>query len=128
VALFGIGRFINRFISILPGFRAFALRHYVVCRSNPAWREDLKSATVVIPARNEKGNIEPAVQRLPQFCDDIEIIFVEGHTKDGTFEEMERVRAAYPERDIKCLRQPGKGKADAVFTAYDPSSTVRFTK
>jgi len=118
-SLFGLGRPINRFISILPGFRFFALRHYSVCRSLPAAREELKSATVVIPARNERGNIEPAVQRLPQFCADIEIIFIEGHSVDNTFEEMERVKAAYPDKDIKTMRQPGKGKADAVFTAYD---------
>lgn len=119
VSLFGIGRLINRFISILPGFRFFALRHYSVCRSRPMAQEDLRSATVVIPARNERGNIEPAIQRIPQFCDDIEIIFIEGHSKDGTFEETERVKAAYPGKDIKTMRQPGKGKADAVFTAYD---------
>jgi SAM-dependent methyltransferase len=119
VSLFGIGRFINRFISILPGIRFFALRHYVVCRSNRACRGELKSATVVIPARNEKGNIEPAIRRLPLFCDDIEIIFVEGHSKDGTFEEMERVKGIYSDRDIKCLKQTGNGKADAVFTAFD---------
>ncbi|WP_315831431.1 glycosyltransferase [Bradyrhizobium prioriisuperbiae] len=119
LALFGVGRFINRFISILPGFRALSLRHYAVCRSLPAAGSDVKSATVVIPARNERGNIEPAVQRIPQFCDDIEIIFIEGHSKDETFAEMERVKAAYPGKDIKTMVQPGKGKADAVFTAFD---------
>ncbi len=119
VSLFGIGRALNRFVSILPGIRQLALRHYVVCRSMRAVDDGLKSATVVIPARNERGNIEPAIQRLPQFCDDIEIIFIEGHSKDGTFEEIERVKAAYPDKDIKAMRQPGKGKADAVFTAYD---------
>lgn len=119
VSLFGIGRLVNRFISVLPIIRQLSLRHYVVCRSLHAIDDNLKSATVVIPARNERGNIEPAVQRLPKFCDDIEIIFIEGHSKDGTFEEIERVRAAYPHLDIKAMRQPGKGKADAVFTAYD---------
>ncbi|TKT72414.1 glycosyltransferase [Afipia massiliensis] len=119
ISLFGLGRLINRFISVLPLIRQLALRHYVVCRSLRVSEDELKSATVVIPARNERGNIEPAVQRLPQFCDDIEIIFIEGHSKDGTFEEMERVKAAYPDKDIKLMRQPGKGKADAVFTAYD---------
>jgi SAM-dependent methyltransferase len=119
VSLFGIGRIVNRFISVLPGFRFFALRHYLVSRSLQSAVEDLKSVSVVVPARNERGNIEPAVQRIPQFCDDIEIIFIEGHSKDGTYEEMERVKAAYPGRDIKLMRQPGKGKADAVFTAYD---------
>jgi SAM-dependent methyltransferase len=119
VSVFGLGRAVNRFISVLPGFRFFALRHYAVCRSMLIADDALRSATVVIPARNERGNIEPAIQRIPQFCDDIEIIFIEGHSKDGTFEEIERVKAAYPDKDIKAMRQAGKGKANAVFTAYD---------
>ena len=119
VSMFGFGRLVNRFISVLPGFRFFALRHYSVCRSLLHANEVLRSVTVVIPARNEQGNVEPAIKRIPEFCDDIEIIFIEGHSKDGTFEEIERVKAAYPHKDIKAMRQPGKGKADAVFTAYD---------
>ncbi|SFP87721.1 Glycosyltransferase involved in cell wall bisynthesis [Bradyrhizobium sp. Ghvi] len=119
VRMFGFGRFLNRFVSVLPGIRQLALRHYLVARSNRKASEEFASATVVIPARNERGNIEPAVQRIPDFCSDIEIIFIEGHSRDGTFEEMERVKQAYPSKDIKVMRQPGKGKADAVFTAFD---------
>ncbi|MDF0583826.1 glycosyltransferase [Bradyrhizobium yuanmingense] len=119
VALFGVGRLVNRFISILPGIRALALRHFLVCRSTHAQGPELKSVTVVIPARNERGNIEPAVQRIGDFCSDIEILFVEGHSQDGTFAEMERVKSVYPDRDIKIMSQPGKGKADAVFSAFD---------
>ena len=119
VPMFGFGRFLNRFISVLPGIRQMALRHYMVARSSRRAREEFCSATVVVPARNERGNIEPAVLRMPDFCSDIEIIFIEGHSQDGTFEEMERVKQAYPSRDIKVMRQPGKGKADAVFTAFD---------
>ncbi len=117
--LFGIGRFVNRFLSVLPGLRALSLRHYLVARSLRDVRDRVSSATVVVPARNERGNIEAAVRRIPPFCGDIELIFIEGHSKDGTFEEMERVREAYPGKDIKVMRQPGKGKADAVFTAFD---------
>jgi SAM-dependent methyltransferase len=119
VRMFGLGRFLNRFVSVLPGIRQLALRHYLVARSSRKAREEFTSATVVVPARNERGNIEPAVQRIPEFCSDIEIIFIEGHSQDGTFEEMERVKQAYPSKDIKVMRQPGKGKADAVFTAFD---------
>lgn len=119
VRIFGLGRFLNRFVSVLPGIRQLALRHYLVARSGRRAREEFASATVVVPARNERGNIEPAVRRIPDFCGDIEIIFVEGHSQDGTFEEMERVKQAYPSKDIKVMRQPGKGKADAVFTAFD---------
>jgi len=118
VSLFGIGRLINRFVSTLPIIRLFALRHYSVCRSLRA-SIVLQSASVVIPARNERGNIEPLIRRLPRFCDHIEVIFIEGHSQDGTYEEMERVKNAYPNWDIKLMRQPGKGKADAVFAAFD---------
>jgi SAM-dependent methyltransferase len=118
-ALLGLGRFLNRFVSVLPGIRALSLRHYLVARSLRAGSEQVTSVTVVVPARNERGNIEPAVRRLPDFCQDIELIFIEGHSQDGTFEEMERVQKAFPGKDIKVMRQPGKGKADAVFTAFD---------
>jgi glycosyltransferase involved in cell wall biosynthesis len=81
--------------------------------------DGLRSASVVIPARNERGNIEAAITRMPRFCDDIEVIFIEGHSSDGTMDEIVRVAAAYPDWDIKVMSQKGKGKADAVFSAFD---------
>jgi SAM-dependent methyltransferase len=117
--LFGIGRFINRFISILPAIRHLSLRHYSVCRSLLQRYDDIRSASVIIPARNERGNIEAAIKRMPRFCDDLEIVFVEGHSNDGTLTEIKRVVEAYPDQDIKLMTQPGKGKADAVFAGFD---------
>jgi SAM-dependent methyltransferase len=117
--LLGVGRAMNRFIAPWPGIRTLCLRHYTVCRSLRCTDDKVESATVVVPARNERGNIEAAVRRLPRFAEDIELIFVEGHSSDGTWDEIQRVIAAYPQYDIKALRQPGKGKADAVFTAFD---------
>jgi SAM-dependent methyltransferase len=117
--LLGVGRFINRFLAPFPLIRQFCLRHYTVCRSLRRQGTDVKSATVVIPARNERGNIEAAVKRIPRFAEAIEIIFVEGHSQDGTWQEIERVVAAYPDYDIKAMRQPGTGKGDAVFAAFE---------
>ena len=119
----GIGAFINRWIAPLPLARAACLRSYVVGRpapTEPEGRPDPSppSATVVVPCRNERGNIESAVTRLPRFAPDIEIIFVEGHSADGTYEECLRVRDAYPDWDIKVMRQPGKGKGDAVRAGF----------
>jgi SAM-dependent methyltransferase len=118
VRLLGLGRLVNRFLAPFPLIRQLCLRHYTVCRSLQHSAADLKSATVVIPARNERGNIEPAVKRIPRFVDDLEIIFVEGHSQDGTWQEIERVVAAYAHYDIKAVHQPGKGKADAVFAGF----------
>jgi SAM-dependent methyltransferase len=117
--LLGAGRLVNRFLAPLPLISAFCLRHYTVCRSLRQPPAEVRSATVVIPARNERGNIEPAVKRIPRFVEQLEIIFVEGHSRDGTWQEIERVAAVYPECDIKAMRQPGTGKGDAVFTGLD---------
>ena len=115
---FGLGPLINRYLGTLPVIRGFSLRHYLVARPLAQKLPAVHSATVVVPCRNERGNIEAAVIRTPQFCDDIEMLFVEGHSKDGTLEEIHRVIAKYPEKDIKVLVQDGKGKADAVFKAF----------
>ncbi|MGD9537736.1 MAG: glycosyltransferase [Alphaproteobacteria bacterium] len=112
--LLGLGWLINRTLATLPMLRRLCLRHYLVARSMRHAGYQRLSTSVIIPARNERGNIAAAVERMPRFCDDIEIVFVEGHSRDGTLDEMKRVQAENPTRDIKVLVQEGKGKGDAV--------------
>ncbi len=112
--LLGLGRLINRSLGVLPGVRRLCLRNYLVARSLNYAEQPSLSASILIPCRNERGNIEAAVQRLPRFCDDMEILFVEGSSEDGTWHEIERVIAAYPDLDIKAVQQDGSGKGDAV--------------
>jgi SAM-dependent methyltransferase len=112
--LLGLGHLINRFVGTLPFARHFCLRHYLVARSLRAVAPPPRSVSIVVPCRNEKGNIEDAIRRTPPFCDDIEFVFVEGNSTDGTYEECLRVQAAYPDRDIKVMKQDGRGKGDAV--------------
>lgn len=112
--LFGLGPLINKSIATLPILRRLCVRHYAIARSLKHSELYTPSVSIVIPCRNEQGNILPAVERLPDFCDDIEIIFVEGHSSDSTKEEIERVIGLHPEYDIKLLVQEGEGKGDAV--------------
>jgi SAM-dependent methyltransferase len=118
-SMFGLGSLVNRFIGTLPIIRRLSLRNYLVAR--PVREMGLKQAstTVIIPCRNEKGNIENAVKRLPDFCEDIEIIYVEGNSQDGTLDEIHRVIETYPDKDIKVLVQDGKGKGDAVRKGFE---------
>lgn len=112
---FGLGPFINRFIAPLPGIRQLCLRTYLVGRPVKPFPDRKFSASILIPCRNEKGNIESAIRRMPRFGSAQEILFVEGNSSDGTFEECERVRDAYKDSwDIRVLKQDGKGKGDAV--------------
>ena len=78
----------------------------------------------MIPARNERGDIEATIKRMPRFCNDIEVIFIEGHSSDGTMEEIKRISASYPNWNIKAMSQPGEGKADAVFEAFDAQAAM----
>src|SRR6516162_10335233 len=116
--LFGLGRLINRFLAPFPLFSSLCLRHYTVCRSLRRLGEPAHTATIVIPVRNERGNIEAAIQRIPRFAETLEIIFVEGHSSDGTWREIERVIQANPQLSIKAMRQSGNGKADAVYAGF----------
>jgi SAM-dependent methyltransferase len=111
----GLGTFVNRYIAPLPGIRQLCLRTYLVGRPVRQFPDRKFSASILIPCRNEKGNIENAILRMPKFGSAQEILFVEGNSSDGTFEECERVRDAYKDSwDIKVLKQDGKGKGDAV--------------
>jgi SAM-dependent methyltransferase len=112
---FGIGPVINRYVGPLPGIRQLCLRTYFVGRPIRLFPDRKLSASILIPCRNERGNIENAILRMPRFGSAQEILFVEGNSSDGTFEECERVRDAYKDSwDIKVLKQDGKGKGDAV--------------
>ncbi len=123
----GLGRIVNRYMSCLPIFSYFCIRNYVIARSLKVIKQDLpKSASVIIPCRNEKGNIRSAIERLPLFTNDIEIIFIEGHSQDGTWSEIKNVMKDKKFKNkgftIKAFQQKGKGKADAVFSAFNKAS------
>ena len=109
-----ISRFANRFLAHLPVLRWFVWTNWVVARPIPRAAPSLPSVTIVCPCRNEKGNIEQAVRRLPALGSRTELIFVEGHSKDDTLDECRRVAAVHPELDIKVMVQSGTGKGDAV--------------
>jgi SAM-dependent methyltransferase len=116
--VFGLVPLLNRYFAPLPGVRRLCFRNYIVARSIIRKPAEKPSVTVLVPCRNERGNIVKVIERLPGFCEDLEIIFVEGHSRDGTLEEIKRVIGAYPGLDIKVVVQPGKGKADAVRAGF----------
>ena len=117
--LFGLGFIFNKIIGTLPIIRRLCLRNYIVARPMKEAKLTNPSATVLIPCRNEKGNIEKAITRLPKFCSDMEILYVEGGSSDGTLAEIHRVIKEYSDKDIKVLVQDGTGKGDAVRKGFD---------
>jgi SAM-dependent methyltransferase len=111
VSLFGLEKFINRFVA--PLFPSLCLSPFLVARPAPQ-RNREQSVSVVIPARNEAGNIAAAVARTPEMGSWTELIFVEGNSTDNTWETIQKVKESNPNRRIKIMQQSGKGKGNAV--------------
>jgi hypothetical protein len=115
--------FLNYIVAHLPLINRLCLHQWVMVR--PRWYAVFEATqpphatvSIIIPCRNEKGNIEAAITRTPTMGSHTEFIFVEGHSRDGTWEEINRVKQAYPHLDIKCYQQTGRGKGDAVRTGF----------
>jgi SAM-dependent methyltransferase len=110
----------NRYLVRLSPFRWFALTNFVLARpaATPvAGPEPMVS--VIVPARNEAGNIPPLLERIPEMGAGTEIVFVEGHSTDDTFATIQREIEARPDRRCQLLRQAGIGKGDAVRLGFD---------
>jgi len=72
------------------------------------------TVSVVIPCRNEAGHIRPLVESLPALAEGSEFLFVEGNSTDDTAAVIQQAVAENPGRPLRFLKQPGKGKGDAV--------------
>ena len=106
---------VNRWLA--PLLQWFCLTVFIVARPR---RQPVPRLTVsvIIPARNESGNIEAAVLRTPEMGAGTELIFVEGHSTDDTWSRIQAVSQAHPDRNIKILQQQGRGKGDAVRAGF----------
>lgn len=111
-----VAKILNRFVVQFWPFRSAALTEFVVARPRRApFPGDVEpSVSVVVPARNEAGNIEDIVRRVPKMGSRTEVIFVEGNSTDDTYDVIEEVVTREARDDLVLLRQPGRGKGDAV--------------
>jgi SAM-dependent methyltransferase len=118
-----VDEFCNRVLVRFWPFRHGALSNFIVARATPvpaSGEEPIVS--VIVPARNEAGNIAAIFSRTAEMGAGTELVFVEGHSSDDTYETIERAIAANPHRRAKLLRQIGKGKGDAVRLGFAEAS------
>jgi len=108
-----LGGFANRLLVRFWPFQHLALSNFVIARPAPE-RAKEPSVSIIIPARNESGNIKAIFERTPQMGRETELIFVEGHSKDNTYAAIGREIASHPTTLSLLLQQTGIGKADAV--------------
>jgi len=108
---------LNKVIVKLWPFKWFALSHFIIAApAFPAAKiiSEKPLVSVIVPARNEAGNIAQIFSRVPDMGQGTEMVFVEGHSTDDTYEVIEREITKHPDRKSLLIRQNGKGKGDAV--------------
>jgi len=117
-----VSEIFNRYLAKLPLLRKLCITNYVIAKPFQI-ESDYKekySVSVIIPARNESGNIENAILRTPRMGRHSEIILIEGNSKDDTWEKIQDMHEKYKDKyDIKIAQQDGKGKGDAVRKGFE---------
>jgi hypothetical protein len=111
--------FLNGIVGPLPIVRHLSLTWWIVARKRPPDEPEELSVSIVVPARDEAGMIARIVEETPELGSRSELIFVEGHSTDGTAEEIRRQIELHPQREIVHLEQTGKGKGDAVRLGFE---------
>lgn len=115
-----LSRWLNRYIGNLPLINELDLMFGIIAR--PVKLEAVSpgqpSCTVVIPCRNEAGHIGALAQQLPDLGGSSEVLWVEGNSTDNTAECIRQLVAQNPGKNWRFLKQPGKGKGDAVRYAF----------
>lgn len=118
-----LGALANKVLAHLPLVRSLNLVQLIVAR--PAWQDAPPAprplrTSIVIPTRNERGNVQAIFDRTPDLGPETELLFVDGHSSDGTVEEIERLLPSRP--GARLLHQTGKGKGDAVRAGFDAAT------
>ena len=112
--------FFNRVLAHVWPFRYLDLTNFILARPRAfgLTQRELPSVSIVVPARNEAGNIPQIFERLPRLGRETEIVFVEGHSRDNTYEAIEQAVSDHPDWKCQLWRQTGVGKGDAVRVGF----------
>ncbi|OGO27987.1 MAG: glycosyl transferase, partial [Chloroflexi bacterium RBG_16_52_11] len=112
----GIADLCNKFVVKFWPFKHLAITNFTIARRQPheVSIPSNQAVSIIIPARNEAENIPAIFDRVPEMGKELELVFVEGHSKDNTFEVIEKEIINHPDKKARLIKQPGIGKGDAV--------------
>lgn len=114
-----VSDFFNNYLSKLPVLNSLCLISAVLARPKPAAIKKY-SVSIIVPARNEEGNIGKIIPSIPVFGKSREFIFVEGHSTDNTWNEI--IKTASKHKNVKFFKQKKAGKADAVRLGFSKAT------
>jgi hypothetical protein len=114
-----VSEFLNRVVARLPGLSRLCMIYVMVARPRVAARRSAEvTVSVIVPCRNEAGNVTAAVERIPSMGRHTEILFCDDQSTDGTADVVRRMQVAHPEKHIRLIDGPGINKAENVRTGF----------
>ena len=119
-----ISRFLNKVVVKIWPLNNLGLSNFIVARPFAGSQRHIAApvVSVIVPARNEAGNIPNIFERVPEMGGGTELVFVEGHSHDQTYQVIEECMRMYPQRRCKLYKQDGVGKGDAVRKGFANAS------
>lgn len=119
----GLNALFNGFLGRLPGFRAMGFISYVVARPLVTPESpDRHTCSVVVPCKNEEGNIDGLVERIPEMGAGTEIVFVDDASTDATSWKVQEAIRRRPDRSIRLVQGPGQGKGAACRAGFEAAT------
>ena len=114
--------YINIILSFVPFLDLFASDEFTIFRRYSENSSDDKGLTICLTVKNEKPIIETLINKIPKITNKQEIIFIEGGSTDGTYEEIQRLIEKNNDKDIKLIKQKTIGQKEAIKTGFDNAS------
>ena len=117
-SLFGMGKLLNIFLELLFSYFNLGIKTYFLYQLKDEFVKDY-TKSIIVPAKNESGNLKELVDRIPEFSSDFEIIIVCGPSIDNTYEIALEIKKEKKELEIVVFEQSKNGKANAVWEAIE---------
>jgi hypothetical protein len=117
--LFGFGNVINGFLEVLFTKFNLGIKTYILYQKKSD-NVASYSKSIIIPAKNEEKNLQPLMERIPDFKN-LEVIIVYGESQDKTAEVAKHIKDT-SKFNVSVLQQSENGKANAVFEALQTTN------
>ena len=113
-------RFVNAILSLVPFLNILSSDEFTIFKKiQEETINEEKGISICLTVKNEKEIIETLIKKIPKISNNQEIIFIEGGSTDGTYEEIERLIELNKHIDIKLIKQKTTGQKEAIKTGFD---------
>jgi hypothetical protein len=119
--LLGIGNLLNKILEIIFFKFDMGVNNYLLL-SKINKESKVYSKTIIVPAKNEELNLEPIINRIPEFESDYEILLICAKSSDATIQTAYQIQENYKNLPIKIIEQKSKGKGPGVLEAIKVSN------